>query len=100
MSAGIWFNSIQAYQFKMQAVSCQRLSEFMKTQLEVVRKHLDEHKYLRRIEDSNVALDSFIKDYGWLIREMYCSKICSIREGCEIAAQMSSSGDLLRNHVK
>ena len=71
----------------------------MKAQLEVVRKHLDEHKYLRRIEDSNEALDSFIKDYGWLIREMYCSKICSMREGCEIASQMSSSGDLLRNHV-
>jgi len=84
----------------MKEVSCQRLSEFMKAQLEVVRKHLDEHKYLRRIEDSNEALDSFIKDYGWLIREMYCSKICSVREGCEIASQMSSSGDLLRNHVK
>lgn len=83
----------------MKEVSCQRLSEFMKAQLEVVRKHLDEHKYLRRIEDSNEALDSFIKDYGWLIREMYCSKICSMREGCEIASQMSSSGDLLRNHV-
>ena len=85
---------------EMKEVSCQRLSEFMKAQLEVVRKHLDEHKYLRRIEDSNEALDSFIKDYGWLIREMYCSKICSVREGCEIASQMSSSGDLLRNHVK
>ena len=84
----------------MKEVSCQRLSEFMKAQLEVVRKHLDEHKYLRRIEDSNEALDSFIKDYGWLIREMYCAKICSIRDGCEIASQMSSSGDLLRNHVK
>lgn len=72
----------------------------MKAQLEVVKKHLDEHKYLRRIEDSNEALDSFIKDYGWLIREMYCSKICSVREDCEVASQMSSSGDLLRNHVK
>ena len=72
----------------------------MKAQLEVVRKHLDEHKYLRRIDNSNEALESFIKDYGWLIREMHCSKICSIRDGCEIATQMSRSGDLLRNHSK
>ena len=86
--------------FDMQEVSCQRLSEFMKTQLEVVRKHLDEHKYLRRIEDSNEALDSFIKDYGWLMREMYCTKICSLRDGCEIASKLSASGDLLRDHVK
>ena len=84
----------------MQSASCQRLKDFMTAQLEVVRKHLDEHKYLRRIEDPNEALDSFIKDYGWLIREMYCSKICSIRDGCEIAAEMSSSGDLLSKHVK
>ena len=84
----------------MQAVSCQRLSEFMKAQLEVVMKHLDEHKYLRHMDDKDEALASFIKDYGWLIREMYCSKICSVREGCEIATQMSSSGDLLRDHNK
>ena len=84
----------------MKEVSCQHLREFMKTQLEVVRRHLDEHKYLRKIEDKDEALDSFIKDYGWLIREMYCTKVCEKREGCEIASQMSSSGDLLSKRVK
>lgn len=71
----------------------------MKTQLEVVGRHLDEHKYLRRIEDKNEALDSFIADYGWLIRELYCTKICELREGCEIASRLSQSGDLLRDHL-
>jgi hypothetical protein len=70
----------------------------MKAQLEVVMKHLDEHKYLRHMDDKDEALASFIKDYGWLIREMYCSKICSVQDGCEIATRMSSSGDLLRDH--
>lgn len=72
----------------------------MKTQLEVVRKHLDEHKYLRKIEDKEVALDSFINDYGWLIRELYCTRICEDREGCEIATELSGSGDLLSKRIK
>ena len=72
----------------------------MKAQLEVIARHLDEHKYLRNIAGREEAVESFIKDYGWLIREMYCTKICDIREGCQIATEMSSSGDLLRNHLK
>ena len=72
----------------------------MKTQLEVVGKHLDEHKYLRRIEDKNDALDSFISDYGWLIRELYCTRICECRDTCEIATELSGSGDLLSKRVK
>lgn len=84
----------------MQAVSCKHLSEFMKTQLEVVRKHLEEHMYLRKISDRDKALETFISDYGWLIRELYCTKICEVRGNCQIASELSSSGDLLRNHVK
>lgn len=79
---------------------CQYLAEFMKTQVDVIQKHLDEHKYLRQITDANEALKSFIDDYGWLIRELYCTRICAHREGCKIASQLSSSGDLLRNRVK
>jgi hypothetical protein len=84
----------------MQLASCQHLKDFMTAQLEVVGRHLDEHKYLRKMGDKDEALASFINDYGWLIREMYCTKICGKREDCEIASQMSSSGDLLRNHNK
>lgn len=72
----------------------------MKTQLEIVKKHLDEHKYLRKIEDRNDALDSFISDYGWLIRELYCTRICEIRHDCKLAAELSQSGDLLSKRVK
>jgi hypothetical protein len=88
------------HQFIMSSVSCQHLREFMKTQMEVISKHLDEHKYLRHLEDKEEALSSFINDYGWLIREMYCTKICEIRATCEIATTLSQSGDLLSNHLK
>lgn len=68
--------------------------------MDVVSKHLEEHKYLRSMGDKQEALGSFINDYGWLIRELYCTRICEHRNECEIAQQLSSSGDLLRNHIK
>ena len=72
----------------------------MKTQLDVIQKHIDEHKYLRRIPSKEDALESFINDYGWLIRELYCTRICELRSDCETASELSSSGDLLRNRKK
>lgn len=88
-----------SYQFKMQVVVCSYFKEFMKTQLAVIARHLDEHKYLRKIEDKDKALDSFIQDYGWLIREMYCTTACPYRVECKIALQLSASGDLLRDKL-
>jgi hypothetical protein len=79
---------------------CSRLNKFMKTQADVIQKHLGEHKWLRKIEDDNDALDSFIRDYGWLIREMYCAHICDEKDDCTIADEMKKDGDLLRNKIK
>jgi hypothetical protein len=80
--------------------SCQHLREFMKTQMEVIHKHIDEHKYLRKMEDKDEALASFINDYGWLVRELFCTHICNARTECEISMELSQSGDLLRNRIK
>jgi hypothetical protein len=72
----------------------------MKTQIDVIKKHIDEHKYLRKMSDKEEALSSFINDYGWLIRELYCTRICEHRATCEVAMKLSASGDLLHDHVK
>jgi hypothetical protein len=72
----------------------------MKTQLEVIRKHLDEHMYLQQIPNQDDAIVSFIEKYGWLMRELYCTKVCELRCNCEIASELSSSGDLLSKHLK
>jgi len=79
---------------------CQHLADFMRTQIDIIQKHLDEHKYLRKIQDREQALESFINDYGWLIRELYCTRICKMHDGCSIAAELSASGDLLSKRVK
>ena len=71
----------------------------MKTQTDVIEKHLGEHKWLRKIKDDNEAVSSFVDDYGWLIREMYCTHICDEREDCQIADKLKKDGDLLRDHL-
>ena len=81
----------------MSECKCLHLDAFMQTQKDVIQKHLDEHKWLRKMEDKEEALISFIHDYGWLIRELYCTRICEFRHDCNISEYLSSSGDLLRN---
>lgn len=80
--------------------SCQNLPEFMKTQISVINKHLDEHKWLRQTEDKSEALNSFINDYGWLFREMYCTRICEKRINCNISKKLTEEGDLLKNKLQ
>ena len=85
--------------FRMNADECQCLFDFMKAQREIITRHLDEHKWLRHIEDRNEAASSFIDDYGWLMREMYCTKVCGKRETCSIANKLCASGDLLKDRL-
>lgn len=72
----------------------------MRAQMDIVKKHIDEHTYLRKLTSKEEALSSFIGDYGWLIRELYCTRICEKCEECEIADKLKDNGDLLRHHVK
>ncbi len=81
----------------MENCACRHLSDFLKTEMGIIRKHLDEHIYLRHIEDKSAALTSFINDYGWLMRELYCTQICEDCASCTIARELDRNGDLLRN---
>ena len=79
--------------------SCRHLSDFVRTETSIIRKHLDEHSYLRHIDDKSQALSSFINDYGWLMRELYCTKICEDAKTCVMARNLDQNGDLLRNRI-
>ena len=84
----------------MDSVSCNHLSEFVQTETDIIRKHLDEHSYLRNIGEKTAALASFINDYGWLMRELYCTRICQDSSTCAIAHKLEQNGDLLRNRAR
>lgn len=63
---------------------CEKLADLMKAQLEVINRHVDEHKWFQHIPDQDKGVADFIDKYGWLMREMYCNHACSLKETCSL----------------
>lgn len=62
--------------------SCTHLEDFLKEQVTIIERHIDEHKYFSHIEDKGQATLDFINRFGWVMREAYCD-MCSGRPDCE-----------------
>ena len=61
---------------------CDHLKEFLEIEIEVIKRHLDEHKYCNHIANANDGVQDFIVKYGWLMREFYCNYVCAERKNC------------------
>ncbi|MBN1904857.1 MAG: hypothetical protein JW927_07150 [Deltaproteobacteria bacterium] len=66
---------------------CSRLKEILEAQIEIIERHVDDHKWFMQIADRNEATRDFIEKYGFIMREFYCSRVCEQRFTCEIARQ-------------
>jgi hypothetical protein len=64
--------------------SCTKLSELLKAEKAIIKRHLKEHKWYRKIPDETIGMIDFIKEYGWLMREMYCDNICQEKGTCKV----------------
>ena len=72
----------------MIAQQCQHLKEFVGMEREVILRHIQNHKWFRNIGDYNEGVADFIDNYGWLMRDMYCTAICEHRETCKISEEL------------
>ena len=63
---------------------CCHLHEVVKAEMEIIAEHLENHKWFKHIGNDNDAIADFIKDYGWLMREMYCNYACPDKEECQL----------------
>jgi hypothetical protein len=52
---------------------------------EIIRKHLDEHKWFQHIEDPEEAIKDFIAKFGWIVQELICGHACEQRFECPAA---------------
>ena len=73
---------------------CIHVRELLDAEISVIKKHIDRHKWFRHILDDNIGMNDFIKEYGWIMREMYCCFICKDRDHCALANKIISGGDL------
>ena len=66
---------------------CIRLQEILAAQIEIIERHIDQHKWFHLIADKDQAITDFIEKYGFIMREFYCSRVCKDRFECELAQQ-------------
>jgi hypothetical protein len=66
---------------------CNRIKDILKAQIDIIERHIDQHKWFHQIEDRDEAIRDFIEKYGFIMREFYCSRICDDRFNCAIAQQ-------------
>ena len=64
---------------------CKRIADILSAQIDIIERHIDQHKWFNKIENKEEAIADFIEKYGFIMREYYCSRICEDRFKCEIA---------------
>jgi hypothetical protein len=63
---------------------CPHFIDFLNTQINVVNRHIDKHKWFNHIENKEDAVADFIEKYAWLMRDMYCEYICEHDTECDV----------------
>lgn len=63
-------------------MECNHLQELAVAEIDVIKRHLKEHKWFQHIANDEDAIRDFIEKYGWLMREMYCEYACPDRDKC------------------
>lgn len=69
---------------------CNRVKEFCLEQMELIREHLNAHKWYNGIEHDEEAIVDFANKYAWIMREVYCSSICKLRCKCLAAPKFNT----------
>ena len=64
---------------------CRHLQDILASQIELIERHVDQHKWFQGIENRDQAVRDFVDKYGFIMREFYCSRICEDRFECELA---------------
>ncbi len=65
-------------------VSCQHLDTLLESQSGIIQRHLERHKWFRHIKTPEEAIADFVREFGWVMRELYCGLICADRSACGV----------------
>jgi hypothetical protein len=71
---------------------CDHLAEFLKCEIEIIKRHLEKHKWYNSIPGENEGIADFIEKYGWLMRELYCGYTCPDRATCKLGIKINITG--------
>jgi hypothetical protein len=71
-------------------IKCVKLDVLMQCQRDIIERHIDQHKWFKHIPDKEAGVSDFIKQYAWLMRDLFCNYICDSKDGCKLRGQFSS----------
>jgi hypothetical protein len=73
-----------------QAKKCTHLDEFLKCEVDIIKRHLERHKWYNAIPNEAEGIADFINKYGWLMRELYCGYTCPDRDKCNLGIKINT----------
>jgi len=73
---------------------CHKVPEVMAMEIEVIKKHINNHKYYNNILSDEDAIVDFINKYAWVMREAVCAFCSDIRCECSRLNPDSEMPDL------
>ena len=77
---------------------CNHSGELIKIELEIIKRHISQHKWFQHIENEDEAIMDFVEKYGWLMRECYCEYVCPDRDKCDLDNTMYFNDNYTKRH--
>lgn len=68
---------------------CKQIHDILVAQIDIIERHVDQHKWFHGIANRDQAISDFIEKYGFIMREFYCSLVCKERFECEVAQKFN-----------
>jgi len=66
----------------MEHPRCNKMSQVMKIEIDLIKKHLNKHKEYNHILSDDDAIIDFVNKFAWVMREAICA-VCNNKE-CKI----------------
>ena len=67
----------------MKCIKCEHTSQVMSVEVDLIKKHIDEHKIYNHILTDDDAIIDFVDKYAWIMREAvcaFCTEDCTLRK--------------------
>jgi hypothetical protein len=70
---------------------CECLDALLNCEVDIIKRHLANHKWYNAIPGEAEGIADFIKKYGWLMRDLYCGYTCPSRGICALGIQVGAT---------
>lgn len=63
---------------------CENVKILLEIEKNIIKRHINRHKWFNGIKNENEAICDFVKKYAWLMKEVFCESCCSKKDQCSL----------------